>query len=133
MFTLLASCMTEKTMGSSKRNANYNEEEIRTPKYLQIFINPDNIPYNTNQNYLDIVDSSAITTDLIMQSSKSNKSSRVSLIQNLNSFLMTKNSVESSINISEILSMRQHLYYKLSICRYSYRILPSAAEVYMVV
>ena len=82
--TLLTSCVTEKAMDSSKRNADYNKEEIRTPKRLQTFTDPDDTPRNTrliSHDYLDTLDSPVTPTDSITQSSKSNKSSRASSIK----------------------------------------------------
>lgn len=134
--TSLASCVTEKAMGSSKRNADYDKEEMRTPKRLQTFTDPDDTPRNTRlirHDYLDTLDSPATSTDSIMQSSKSNKSSRVSSIKNLSSLLMTKNPVERSENISEIPSMGQDLYHELSRCGHAQGILPSAPKVCVVV
>lgn len=69
--TALTSCVTEKAMDSPKRNADYNKEEIRTPKRLQTFTDPDDTPRNTrviSQDYLDTPDSPATPTDSITQS-----------------------------------------------------------------
>lgn len=134
--TSLTSCVTEKAMDSSKRNADYNEEEIRTPKRLQTFTDPDDTPRNTrliSHDYLDTLDSPTTPTDSITQSSKSNKSSRASSIKNLSCLLMTKNPVERSENISEIPSMGQDLYKELFMCGHAQGILPSAPKVCVVV
>lgn len=134
--TSLTSCVTEKAMDSSKRNADYNKEDLRTPKRLRTFTDPDDTPRNTrliSHDYLDTLDSPATPTDSITQSSKSNKSSRASSIKNLSSLLMTKNPVERSENISEIPSMGQDLYKELFMCGHAQGILPSAPKVCVVV
>lgn len=131
--TSSTSFVTEKDMDSPKRTADYHTEEIRTPKRMQIFTDPEDTPRNTSlisHDSVDSLDSPAAPTD---STSKSNQSGRTNSIKNLSCLLMTKYPVKLSDNISEIPSMGQDLYKELFMCGQGQGILPSASKVCVVV